>query len=81
MAEIRNGMVVSVPLHVIDVRDASNIRCLAGTRMVLMERGFLEGATGGAEAPTAPPDATAALLSKVQELAEAVAVLRAKVGD
>ena len=74
--QIQDGMVIRVPVTVLDARDRSNVRCLAGTRTVLVDGAFL---TGSAEVVAGPPptptDQQTELLAMVRELAAKVAAL------
>ena len=74
--EIQDGMVIRVPVTVLDARDRSNIRCLAGTRTVLMDGPFLsEAAEVVAGPPATPEDTFTKLLATVTLLSEKVTAL------
>lgn len=73
--QIENGMVIRIPVRVIDARDRSNIRCVAGTKTVLLEASFL---SGEAEVVSGPPPAPT---DQMTELLKTVAVLALKVTE
>ena len=77
--QIQDGMVIRVPVTVLDAHDRSNIRCLAGTRTVLMEGPFLSGSAEVlAEPPAAPEDTLTKLLATVTLLSEKVTALEGR---
>lgn len=73
---LENGMIVRIPVQLVDVRDRGNVRVLAGNRAVLMDGAFLVEAAEVVS--TAPPaqkpqlDALAELLAKVQARLDAL---------
>lgn len=70
--ELQNGMVVRVPIQLVNIQDRSNVLCLAGTRTVLMDGAFLEDST---EVVSGPPPAQKDQLTAI---AEALTVLQAR---
>ena len=70
--ELQNGMVVRVPIQIVNTRDRSNVLCLAGTRTVLMDSAFLEATT---EVVSGPPPAQK---DAITQLAEALTALQAR---
>ena len=76
MAEIQEKMVIRVPVTVVDMRDRGNVRCLAGTRPILLDGAFLAtSADVVAGPPPTPTDQQTELLATVRELAAKVAAL------
>ena len=66
--QIQNGMVIRVPVTVIDARDRGNVHCLAGTTSILLDGAFLAtSADVVAGPPPTPADQQTELLALVRE--------------
>ena len=78
--DLQAGMVLSVPITVLDAKDGSNVRCLAGTRTVLFDGAFLRTADKLADAPPTPKDKASQLLETVQTLLARIESLEARQG-
>lgn len=72
MIELTEGMIISIPVTVLDCHDRSNVRCQAGTRTVLLDGRFL---TEAADLVAPPPPAEQ---DKLAGLADAIVKLQAR---
>ena len=79
MVQVENGVVVQIPVQILEAKDSANILCLAGTKTIRLERTFLEKAASLVSGPPpSPQDPMVALLKSITELAAKVAELEAK---